>query len=125
MSKIKLLKNTYDIVISKIINDWKKDNYQVVVKDHTMPFAECTKDKILDSIEFTEEAWADLQEYFNSNKSGIIWRPFTEQEQEEAWKPRFSGMNPDLIEYTRWGWDAAFEYVNDQILKRKLQEETR
>ena len=79
-----------------------------------MPIDECV---------FTEEAWADLEDYFRSNKSGIIWRTFTEQEKEEAWKPRFSGMNPDFIQYTRCGWDAAFDYVNDILLKDKLQQE--
>ena len=90
-----------------------------------MPKIAEPENRPLDGCAFTEEAWADMEEYFRSNRSGIIWRPFTEQEQEEAWKPRFSGMNPDLMQYTRWGWDAAFEYVNDQILKNKLQEEAK
>ena len=123
MSKSERLRKSWFLTIDKIINKYIKPTYRVTVLNQCGPGINAPEP--IDECVFTEEAWADLEEYFRSNKSGIIWRPFTEQEQEEAWIPRFSGMNPDLIEYTRWGWNAAFEYVNDQILKKKLQEETK
>ena len=124
MAKFERLRNSWHLVIDKITSDFQKPVYGVLVQKHIPVTAEPENQKV-DGCIFTEEAWADLEEYFRGNRSGIIWRPFTEQEQEEAWIPRFSGMNPDLIEYTRWGWNAAFEYVNDQILKKKLQEEAK
>lgn len=124
MSKFERLRNSWNLVIDKITSEFQKPVYGVIVQQHT-PVTADPENQAVDGCIFTEEAWADLEEYFRSNRSGIIWRPFTEEEQEEAWKPRFSGMNPDLIEYTRWGWNAAFEYVNEQILKKKLQEKAK
>ena len=117
MAKFERLRNSWFLVIDKITNDWNKPVYNVVVNSTTLPTAP------FDGCQFTEEAWADLEEYFRSKRSGIIWRPFTEEEIEQAWKPRFSGMNPEYIELVRRAWDAAFEYVNDQIYQKMQKED--
>ena len=116
MSSFERLRNSWFLVIDKITKDWGKPVYQVLVNnsDKKEPF---------DGVTFTEEAWSDLEEYFRSQRSGIIWRPFSDQEIEKAWKPRFSGMNPKYIEYARMAWNAAFEYVNNQIYKNLQQED--
>lgn len=116
MAKFERLRNSWHLVIDKLTKDWGKPVYQVIVNDHD-------KDTPYDGVQFTEDAWADLEEYFRSQRSGIIWRPFTDQEIEKAWKPRFSGMNPEYIKFARMAWDAAFEYVNDQIRKNLQQED--
>lgn len=124
MSKFERLRNSWHLTIDKVTNEWHKPIYGVLVQNHDSITAESEK-KPFDGCAFTEEAWADLEEYFRSQRSGIIWRPFSEQEIEEAWIPRFSGMNPEYIKFARWAWDAAFEYVNDQIIKNRQQEEVK
>lgn len=116
MAKINRLRNSWFLTIDKITKEWGKPVYNVTVNN-------TDKEEPFDGVQFTEEAWADLEEYFRSQRSGIIWRPFSEQEIERAWKPRFSGMNPEYIKFARMAWEAAFEYVNDQIRKNLTQEE--
>ena len=119
MAKFEVLRNGFWLLITKIIKaEHTKPVYEVVVQ-------EGGHDKIgvYDGVEFPEEAWAELEQYFQSQKSGIIWRAFTQEEQDEAWKPRFSGMNPQYIRFARMAWDAAFEYVNDKIRSKITQED--
>lgn len=123
MSKVKRLKDSYFIEVNEVRKNGQKPIYQVVTKDHEINAFKSTKE--YDEINFTEEQWGDLEEYFKSRRGGIIWRPFSQQEIDEAWQPRFSGMNPKYIEFARMAWNAAFEYVNDQILKNRIQEETK
>ena len=121
MSKFENLRESFFLTINKITKSFGKPVYQVTVHSHDA----CSIDppKPFDGCDFTEEAWGDLEEYFRSRREGIIWRPFSDEEIEKAWIPRFSGMNPEYIKFARWAWDAAFEYVNDQIYKNRQQEE--
>lgn len=116
MAKFERLRNSWFLVIDKITKDWGKPTYNVIVND-------TDKNDPFDGVTFTEDAWLDLGQYFQSQKSGIIWRPFSDQEIERAWKPRFSGMNPEYKKFARMAWEAAFEYVNDQIYKNLTQED--
>ena len=74
-----------------------------------------------DEITLTEEQWAELKRYMLEGADGVIAKPFHEKEMEDEFKPRFGGANPKYRDFYRAGWNAAFEYVNAQLLKQKHQ----
>lgn len=69
-----------------------------------------------DEISLTEEQWVDLKNFMD----GSNCRPFSEDEINDEFQPRFGGANPKYKEFYSAGWRAAFDYVNEKLLKRRV-----
>lgn len=73
-----------------------------------------------DEISLTEDQWIELKKFAIDGSDGVVCEPFTENEIDKEFKPRFGGANPKYRDFYRAAWNAAFEYVNDKILKAKV-----
>ena len=110
MSKKETIHNGYELTIYRTVKKERLSNKtEFTVSNYK------NNPEVHDEMVFTESQWAELKEFFRKDFDGIIWKPFSAYEIEKEFRPRFGGMNPDLIDLGRSIWRAAFEYVNQKL----------
>ena len=110
MPKQETIHNGYELTIYRTIRQDKfsgKQEFTVSNLNHNPV--------VHDEMKFTESQWAELKEFFRKDFDGILYKPFSEFEIEQEFRPRFGGINPDFLDIGRCIWRQAFEYVNQKL----------
>ena len=120
MSKIEQLFHGNKIIVDKF------------TENGGIPYAETYRISVFnqwnnyhDELTLTEDQWAELKRFMLDGTDGVIAKPFTDDEIDTQFRPRFGGANPKYRDFYRSAWNAAFEYVNDKLLKGESNHEWR
>lgn len=116
MSKIEQLHHGYRLIIDRF-----SDNVGIPDSEVYRISTLNNEHHYHDEITLTKDQYAELKNFFLSNEDGVIAEQFTTKEIEDAFLPRYGGVNPEFKEFCHWGWVSAFQYVNDRIREKRKE----